>query len=134
MGGSHCEPDGGSALRRRRGWTADGVVVELAGRRAYFSAREEFIQALRTLSQAMDVQHGTNAHSAALAAGMRALEEAKDFVPRGAGHFELDVVSEAFAGLSRVKQQQLVYGAIAPLLSGDAAPVHAIDRMVTRTP
>jgi acid stress-induced BolA-like protein IbaG/YrbA len=55
-------------------------------------------------------------------------------VPRGAGHFELDVVSEAFAGLSRVKQQQLVYGAIAPLLSGDAAPVHAIDRMVTRTP
>lgn len=58
---------------------------ELAGRRAYFSAREEFIQALRTLSQAMDVQHGTNAHSAALAAGMRALDEAKDFVPRGAG-------------------------------------------------
>jgi acid stress-induced BolA-like protein IbaG/YrbA len=54
--------------------------------------------------------------------------------PRGAGHFELEVVSEAFAGLSRVKQQQLVYGAIAPLLRGDDAPVHAIDRMVTRTP
>jgi acid stress-induced BolA-like protein IbaG/YrbA len=54
--------------------------------------------------------------------------------PRGAGHFELEVVSAAFAGLSRVKQQQLVYGAIAPLLRGDAAPVHAIDRMVTRTP
>jgi hypothetical protein len=33
-----------------------------------------------------------------------------------------------------VKQQQLVYGAIAPLLRGDDAPVHAIDRMVTRTP
>jgi acid stress-induced BolA-like protein IbaG/YrbA len=55
-------------------------------------------------------------------------------VPRGAGHFEIEVVSAAFAGLSRVKQQQLVYGAIAPLLRGDDAPVHAIDRMVTRTP
>ena len=37
-------------------------------------------------------------------------------------------------GSSRVKQQQLVYGAIAPLMRGDDAPVHAIDRMVTRTP
>jgi acid stress-induced BolA-like protein IbaG/YrbA len=54
--------------------------------------------------------------------------------PRGAGHFEVEVVSAAFAGLSRVKQQQLVYGAIAPLLRGEGAPVHAIDRMVTRTP
>lgn len=53
---------------------------------------------------------------------------------RGAGHFEIDVVSEAFAGLSRVKQQQLVYGAIQSLLGGDPAPVHAIDRMVTRLP
>jgi acid stress-induced BolA-like protein IbaG/YrbA len=61
--------------------------------------------------------------------GSRASVEA-----RGAGHFEVEVVSDAFAGLSRVKQQQLVYGAIAPLLRGDDAPVHAIDRMVTRTP
>jgi acid stress-induced BolA-like protein IbaG/YrbA len=53
---------------------------------------------------------------------------------RGAGHFEVEVVSDAFAGLSRVKQQQRVYAAIAPLLAGDGAPVHAIDRMVTRTP
>ena len=52
----------------------------------------------------------------------------------GAGHFAVEVVSEAFAGLSRVKQQQLVYGAIAPLMAGDSAPVHAIDRMVTRLP
>ena len=53
---------------------------------------------------------------------------------RGAGHFEIEVIAEAFAGLSRVKQQQLVYGAIAPLMAGDSAPVHAIDRMVTRVP
>lgn len=59
--------------------------MELAGRRAYFSAREEFVQALRTLTQALDVQQGTTAFSGALADGMRALEEANDFVPRGAG-------------------------------------------------
>jgi acid stress-induced BolA-like protein IbaG/YrbA len=53
---------------------------------------------------------------------------------RGAGHFEVEVVSGAFAGLTRVKQQQLVYAAIAPLMAGDSAPVHAIDRMVTRLP
>jgi len=50
------------------------------------------------------------------------------------GHFEIRVVSSAFAGLSRVKQQQLVYGAITPLMSGDAPPVHAVDRLETVTP
>lgn len=50
------------------------------------------------------------------------------------GHFEIRVVSEAFAGLSRVKQQQLVYGAITPLMSGDAPPVHAVDRLETVVP
>ena len=46
-----------------------------------------------------------------------------------AGHFEIKVVSQAFEGLSRVKQQQLVYGAIAHLMSGNTAPVHAVDRL-----
>lgn len=50
------------------------------------------------------------------------------------GHFEIRVASRAFEGLSRVKQQQLVYGAIAHLMKGDAAPVHAIDRLVTELP
>jgi acid stress-induced BolA-like protein IbaG/YrbA len=50
------------------------------------------------------------------------------------GHFEIRVTSGAFAGRSRVQQQQLVYAAIAPLMKGDAAPVHAIDRMQTRVP
>lgn len=47
----------------------------------------------------------------------------------GPGHFEIRVVSPAFAGKSRVAQQQLVYGAIAHLMSGANAPVHAIDRL-----
>lgn len=50
------------------------------------------------------------------------------------GHFEIRVVSRAFEGLNRVKQQQLVYGAITPLMSGDAPPVHAIDRLETIVP
>lgn len=50
------------------------------------------------------------------------------------GHFEISVVSDAFAGKPRVAQQQMVYKAIASFLMGDEAPVHAIDRMETLTP
>ncbi len=49
------------------------------------------------------------------------------------GHFEIDVVSAEFEGLPRVKQQQRVYATIQPLMAGDSAPVHAVDRMTTRT-
>jgi acid stress-induced BolA-like protein IbaG/YrbA len=52
----------------------------------------------------------------------------------GAGHFVITVVSAAFEGKNPVQRQQLVYGAIARFMSGDTAPVHAIDRMETRTP
>jgi len=57
-----------------------------------------------------------------------------EVTPGGPGHFELTVESASFEGLSRVKQQQKVYAAIAHLMAGDAAPVHAIDRMVIRIP
>jgi acid stress-induced BolA-like protein IbaG/YrbA len=50
------------------------------------------------------------------------------------GHYAIRVVSNAFAGLNRVRQQQIVYGAIAHLMQGDAAPVHAIDRLLTELP
>ena len=52
----------------------------------------------------------------------------------GPGHFEIVVRSAAFEGKNRVKQQQLVYGAIAHLMSGPNAPVHAIDRLTCNTP
>jgi acid stress-induced BolA-like protein IbaG/YrbA len=52
----------------------------------------------------------------------------------GPGHFEIRVVSETFAGRSRVAQQQAVYAAIARLMKGDGAPVHAIDHLETLTP
>lgn len=52
----------------------------------------------------------------------------------GAGHFEVSVVAEAFRGKSMLQQHQLVYGAIAALMAGDAPPVHAIDLLQTKAP
>ena len=41
----------------------------------------------------------------------------------GGGHFEIQVTWASFENLSRVKQQQTVYAAIAHLMKGDGAPV-----------
>jgi acid stress-induced BolA-like protein IbaG/YrbA len=49
------------------------------------------------------------------------------------GHFQLQVTSAAFAGKSLVQQQQMVYAAIAHLMKGENAPVHAIDQLRTKT-
>ena len=45
------------------------------------------------------------------------------------GHYEIEVAWPAFAGKSKLAQHQMVYRAITPLMSGDEAPVHAIDRL-----
>lgn len=64
----------------------------LAQRGALYAARTEFIQVLRRIAQAKDAVSGTEAHSRQLAAGLRAMDEADDFVPRGAQlEGELDV-------------------------------------------
>ena len=52
----------------------------------------------------------------------------------GPRHSEIRGASTAFQGLNRVKQQQLVYGAIAELMAGHDAPVHAIDRLECQAP
>ena len=57
-----------------------------------------------------------------------------DVRPQGPGHFEITVTDAAFEGLSRVKQQQQVYGAIAELMSGPNPPVHAVDRLECLVP
>jgi len=49
------------------------------------------------------------------------------------GHFEIAVNAPSLAGMMKVKQQQQVYGAIAHLLVGAQAPVHAIDKMEIQT-
>ena len=50
------------------------------------------------------------------------------------GHFEIQVVSPVFEGKRILEQQRLVYSAITHLMAGDAAPVHAVDRMVCKVP
>lgn len=69
-------------------------AFELGGRSAYYSARAEFIAALRLLAQGLDGEYRTDAHSRALADGLTALREADDFIPRGAQiEADLDVQS-----------------------------------------
>ena len=63
-----------------------------------------------------------------------AIEGSAATVSGGGGHFVIEVVSDAFAGKRILEQQRLVYSAIAHLMAGDAAPVHAVDSMVCKTP
>lgn len=58
---------------------------KLAQRGAYFAAREQFVEVLRMIAEAKDQKRGVSRRSVALANGLRALEEAADFTPRGAG-------------------------------------------------
>lgn len=54
--------------------------------------------------------------------------------PGSGGHFTISVVSPIFSGKNMVESQRLVYGAIAHLMRGDGAPVHAVDKLTTKTP
>lgn len=63
-----------------------------------------------------------------------AIQDAEVRVSGGGGHFEIAVVSSAFEGKNALQRQRLVYSAIAHLMKGDGAPVHAVDRLETRTP
>jgi acid stress-induced BolA-like protein IbaG/YrbA len=50
------------------------------------------------------------------------------------GHYTIEVVSPVFAGKGMLESQRLVYGAIAHLMAGATAPVHAVDKLTTKTP
>ena len=63
-----------------------------------------------------------------------ALEGADVQVSGAGGHFEIRVVSTAVAGKNTLAKQRLVYSAIAHLMKGDYAPVHAVDRLETLVP
>ena len=52
----------------------------------------------------------------------------------GGGHFEISVTSAAFQGQSLLNKQRMVLSAVAHLMKGEAAPVHAVDSIVTKTP
>ncbi len=57
---------------------------DLADRKAFFSARAEFIRALRMLAQGLDLEHSSHFHSKALSQAMVALKESDDLDPQGA--------------------------------------------------
>jgi acid stress-induced BolA-like protein IbaG/YrbA len=60
------------------------------------------------------------------------IPDAKVDVSGGGGHFTIAVTSPVFAGKSTLESQRLVYGAIAHLMKGDMAPVHAVDSLKTK--
>jgi acid stress-induced BolA-like protein IbaG/YrbA len=60
------------------------------------------------------------------------LPDAKAAVSGGGGHYSIEVISPVFAGKTMLESQRLVYSAIAHLMKGDAAPVHAVDSLRTR--
>ena len=64
----------------------------------------------------------------------RAIPDSRAEVSGAGGHFTIDVTSPAFAGKSMLDSQRMVYSAIAHLMKGDLAPVHAVDSLKTRTP
>lgn len=52
----------------------------------------------------------------------------------GGGHFNLTVTTQEFAGKNTLAKHKLVLSAIAPMMSGPGALVHAIDSLETMLP
>jgi len=63
----------------------------------------------------------------------RQIPDSQAEVSGGGGHFTIEVTSAAFADKSMLESQRLVYSAIAHLMKGELAPVHAVDSLKTRT-
>jgi len=96
------------AVRERMGQLVDHGLL-LAQRGAYFSARAEFIQALRLATQTLDTAEKTHVHSEALSAAIVAIDEASDFIPTGS-RLEADVDLNLVIGSHRtlvLKDQDL---------------------------
>ena len=65
----------------------------------------------------------------------KAIPEAHITVETGGfGHFSIQVVSSQFATKSKLASHRLVLSAIAPLMNGHEAYVHAIDSLETISP
>ena len=82
--------------------------------------------------------HPTDFHGSVIDALREAIErqipDSRAEVNGGGGHFNIEVTSSVFAGKNMLESQRMVYGAIADLMKGDRAPVHAVDSLKTRTP
>jgi acid stress-induced BolA-like protein IbaG/YrbA len=62
------------------------------------------------------------------------IPDADVMVQGGGGHYRLEVTSTVFEGKNMLQSQRLVLSAIAPLMKGEGAPVHAVDSLRTKTP
>ena len=82
--------------------------------------------------------HPTDFQGSVIDALREAIEQeipnAQAEVSGGGGHFSIEVVSPVFEGKNMLASQRLVYAAIAHLMKGETAPVHAVDSLKTRTP
>ena len=63
-----------------------------------------------------------------------AIPDAEVEVSGGGAHFEIRVTSGAFDGKNSLARQRMVYAAIAHLMKGEGAPIHAVDRLETSVP
>ncbi len=81
--------------------------------------------------------HGNHDADAVCTAVTEAITEAipgaQVEVVGGGGHYVIDVVSPIFADLNRLNRKRKVLSAIKHLMAGDHAPVHAVDKLTTRT-
>jgi acid stress-induced BolA-like protein IbaG/YrbA len=64
----------------------------------------------------------------------RQIPDSRAEVNGSGGHYTIEVTSPVFADKNMLQSQRLVYNAIAHLMKGDGAPVHAVDSLKTRTP
>jgi acid stress-induced BolA-like protein IbaG/YrbA len=62
-----------------------------------------------------------------------AIDDARVEVSGSGGHFEIKVTSQQFDGKKLLEKQRMVLRSIKHLMAGDAAPVHAIDKLETVT-
>jgi acid stress-induced BolA-like protein IbaG/YrbA len=73
--------------------------------------------------------------AAAIEAAVRTAIDGAEVSAQGmGGHFEITVRSAVFTGKNRLARQRIVLSAIAHLMRGDDAPVHAVDRVTTLAP
>lgn len=117
-----ARPDVPPAVAQQAQAIADRGMA-MAQRGMLFAGRAELIKALQLVAQSLDVQAGNSAHAAALAGGLTALEEARDFSPADADPAAVvDVATVARthrtpllkaaggAGLAPVAAQQQYFG------------------------
>lgn len=80
--------------RRLTGEVREAFQLGKSG--AVYAARARFVAVLRRIALAKDAEQGSSRHATALAEGLRTLDDADDFVPRGdALEAELDVAAIA---------------------------------------